>query len=328
MIPEQHGIIVVAPVFDDVEASSRLFRELNATFGAELFIIAVDDGSVRDPLPLSSLTNAGADGVIIRLRRNVGHQRAICVGLGVTAEHMHPHQRIVVMDSDGEDLPESIPVLLEALDPATTDVVVAQRNKRIETLQFNAFYAVYKLFFALLTGRRISFGNFMALSPQAVRRLVAMPELSIHVAGTVLASRLRIRMPLIDRGPRYAGQSKMNFLGLALHGFKALMVFAEDVLVRVGVVCCVIATLAFLGAVLAILLKTIGFATPGWFSIALGILVLIFLQTGTLALMSLLLTGVVRSGAVAQPSSYHDLVEEVLATRAETPAASPTPSRA
>ncbi len=305
----------------------RLFRELHAAFGASLFIVAVDDGSVREPLPLSSLTGAGANGAVIRLRRNVGHQSAICVGLGLVAEHMHPHQRVVVMDSDGEDLPQSIPVLLEALDPDTTDVVVAQRNKRFETPQFKAFYAIFKLFFALLTGRRIRFGNFMALSPQAVRRLVAMPELSIHVAGTVLASRLRIRMPLLDRGPRYAGQSKMNFLGLALHGFKALMVFAEDVLVRVGVVCCVIAVLAFMGAMLAILLKTIGFATLGWFSIALGILVLIFLQTGTLALMSLLLTGVVRSGAIATPLSYRDLVEDILPTPSQDALVSPPPAR-
>ena len=29
----------------------------------------------------------------------------------------------------------------------------------------------------------------------------------------------------------------MNFVGLALHGFKGLMVFAEDVLVRVGIAC-------------------------------------------------------------------------------------------
>ncbi len=328
MIPACHELLVVTPVFEDAEASSRLFRELRASFGDDLFIVAVDDGSVREVLDTPNLAEAGVEGVVLRLRRNVGHQRAICVGLGFVAEHMQPHQRVVVMDSDGEDLPASIPVLLGALDPTTTDVVVAQRKNRVETLHFKAFYAIYKRFFALMTGRRISFGNFMALSPKAVRRLVAMPELSIHVAGTVLASRLRIRMLLLDRGPRYAGKSKMNFLGLALHGFKALMVFAEDVLVRVGIACCVIAVLSFLSAALAILLKTIGFATPGWFSIALGILVLIFLQTGTLALMSLLLTGVVRSGAIARPLSYRDLVEEVHATQSREPAVSPAPSHA
>jgi len=51
--------------------------------------------------------------------------------------------------------------------------------------------------------------------------------------------------------------------------------------------------------IIAIVLKAIGFATPGWFSVALGIMLLVFMQTGTLTLMTLMLTGVVRSGSVA-----------------------------
>ena len=43
-------------------------------------------------------------------------------------------------------------------------------------------------------------------------------------AAAVLASKLRVETCSLDRGPRYAGQSKMNFVGLALHGFKGLMV--------------------------------------------------------------------------------------------------------
>ena len=66
----------------------------------------------------------------------------------------------------------------------------------------------------------------------------------------------------------------MNFVGLALHGFKALMVFAEDVLVRVGIACALIAGLSVVGVLAAVLLKVMGFSTPGWFSVALGILVL------------------------------------------------------
>jgi hypothetical protein len=321
MILASHSVIVVTPVYEDVQASARLFRELNSQFGDSLFVVAVDDGSVAQPLPLSNLTDAGVEGVILQLRRNVGHQRAICIGLAYVAEHMHPDQRVVVMDSDGEDVPATIPPLLDALHPETVDVVVAQRKSRVESLRFKAFYAVYKSFFKVMTGRPISFGNFMALKARAVKRLVVMQELSIHVAGAVLASKLRLRLLQLDRGPRFAGQSKMNFVGLALHGFKALMVFAEDVLVRVGLACAGIAALSFLAASLAVGLKLIGLSTPGWFSIALGILVLIFLQTGALALMTLMLTGVVRSGAIASPQSYSDFVDQVLATPPQAPSA-------
>jgi hypothetical protein len=218
------------------------------------------------------------------------------------------------MDSDGEDVPATIPQLLAALQDDACDVVVAQRKSRVETLRFKAFYAIYKQLFSLMTGRAISFGNFMALKPEAVKRLVAMQELSIHVAAAVLASKLRAGICALDRGSRYAGQSKMNFVGLALHGFKALMVFAEDVLVRVGIVSVLIAALSVAGAFTAIVLKLLGFSTPGWFSVALGILVLMFMQTGALALMTLMLTGVVRGGTVTSAIAYHDFIDQVIET--------------
>lgn len=309
-----HKLIIVTPVYEDVEASSRLFMELAAQFKQDVFVVAVDDGSVKQPLEVSSLERAGVDGAILKLRRNVGHQRAISIGLGFVSEHVQPNQTVVVMDSDGEDLPSTIPALLASLASDEVDVVVAQRKSRVETLRFKLFYAVYKRFFKLMTGRAISFGNFMAIKTKAVKRLVVMQELPIHVAGAVLASKLRTGVCSIDRGPRYAGQSKMNFVGLVLHGFKGLMVFAEDVLVRVGIACALIAGMSVAGILAAVFLKLIGFSTPGWFSVALGILLLMLLQTGALALMTLMLTGVVRGGTVTTPVAYHDFVERIIKT--------------
>jgi hypothetical protein len=301
-----------------LEASGRLFKELVQEFGQKVFVVAVDDGSVKQPLEIGSLDEAAVQGVVLKLRRNVGHQRAIAIGLGYASEHIHSGQCIVVMDSDGEDLPSTIHALLKNLESDQVDVVVAQRKSRVETWRFKAFYQIYKRFFSLMTGRAISFGNFMAMKTHAVQRLITMQELSIHVAGAVLASKLRASICSLDRGPRYAGQSKMNFVGLVLHGFKGLMVFAEDVLVRVGIACAVIAALAVLGTAVAVILKLLGYSTPGWFSIALGILVLVFLQTGALALMTLLLTGVVRGGTVTTAIAYHDFVEQISETSVQS----------
>jgi glycosyltransferase involved in cell wall biosynthesis len=293
------SLVVVTPVYEDSEASGRLFRELRAELGADVRIVAVDDGSVRSPVEPGSISAAGLDGVVVRLKRNVGHQRAIAIGLNYAAEHCGDAQCFVVMDSDGEDMPASIRELAAALGDSGGGVVVAKRRNRVESLGFRLFYLSYKWLFKLATGRAISFGNFMALTPEALARLVAMQELWIHVAACVLASKLRVELRPLDRGPRYAGNSHMNFVGLALHGFRALMVFAEDVLVRVGIACAIVAGLTVVGMSAAVVLKVIGFATPGWFSVALGIMLLIFLQTGTLVLVTLMLTGVVRSGSIA-----------------------------
>lgn len=180
----------------------------------------------------------------------------------------------------------------------------------METLRFKIFYVVYKWIFNLLTGHSINFGNFMIFKLNAVKRLVAMNELWVHLAGCVLVSRLRIGICDINRGSRYAGKSKMNFIDLALHGFRALMVFSENVLVRVGVFCAMVAFLSIVGVVLAMGLKMFGYATPGWFSMVLGILLLVFLQTGALTLMTLMLTGVVKSGSITVANS-NDFVDSL-----------------
>lgn len=304
-------IFVVTPVYEDREASFQLFKDLSKEFSSRVRLIAVDDGSVRRPLRSKEFVEGGIQGVIVRLRRNVGHQMAIAIGLGYVSQVLGNAQTTVVMDADGEDRPGTIKTLLKSLESDDVDVVVAQRRSRIETHRFKVFYLVYKIFFKLMTGRTINFGNFMALKTRAVHRMVAMQELSIHIAGAVLASKLRVYECPLDRGERYAGESRMNFVSLALHGFKGFMVFAEDVLVRVGTACAIVATLSVLGALAAVFLKIIGFSTPGWFSIALGILVLMFLQTGALTLMTLMLTGVVRSGNINTDVTYEDFIEDL-----------------
>lgn len=304
-------LVIVTPIFEDTDASNKLFKELSATFDGNVFIVAVDDGSVKEPVDIANIESANLDGVVIKLKRNVGHQRAISVGLWYVAEHMADNQKVVVMDSDGEDTPDSIKELIKPLESDSIDVVVSQRKSRVETLKFKMFYVIYKWVFNILAGRKISFGNFMALNAKAVKRLASMQELGTHVAATVLSSRLRINAMSLHRGARYAGRSKMNFVGLVLHGFKGLMIFAEDVLVRVGIASAFIAGSALFGAVLAIVLKLFGFATPGWFSVALGILVVVFLQTGTMTLMMLMLTGVVKGGSM-KPLDYKIFIDEVI----------------
>jgi glycosyltransferase involved in cell wall biosynthesis len=311
MKKNKHSLVVVTPVYEEVEAASRLFKELAAALGKHVYVVAVEDGSVRQPADPKIIVEAGLNGVLIKLKRNVGHQRAIAIGLNYVSDQLADAERVVVMDSDGEDVPMSIKELLKPLASEDIDVVVAQRRYRFETIFFKTFYLIYRIVFHLLTGQKINFGNFMVLKPHALKRLVAMQELWIHLAGSVLTSKLRITYCPLDRGPRYAGQSKMNFVGLALHGFKGLMVFAENVLVRVGTSCSFVATLSVVGIVTVIVFKVLGFTTPGWFSVVSGILFLVFLQMGALALMTLLLTGVLRSGGVAN-IDYKDFIDTIL----------------
>lgn len=310
-------LVVVIPIYEDSEASNQLIQELFSIFNYGVYVVLVDDGSIRQPVDIDNILKIGMQGVVIKLKRNVGHQRAISIGLNYVADQLRNTEKIVIMDSDGEDKPISIKELIKPLDLREVDIVVAKRKSRVETLRFKIFYVVYRLIFKVFTGREINFGNFMALKNTAVKRLVTMHELWIHVAACVLISKLRVSECALDRGARYAGKSKMNFVGLALHGFRGLMVFAEDVLVRVGIACAFVAALSILAGGVAVALKLFGFATPGWFSVALGILVLMFLQTGALTLMTLMLSGVSRNGTISA-LDYKEFIDTVQYANSES----------
>src|SRR5262249_1540529 len=92
--------------------------------------------------------------------------------------------------------------------------------------------------------------------------------------------------------------------------------FAEDVLVRVGVACAVASTACIVLGLTVITLKLAGLATPGWFSISLGVLVMLLLQMGALSLMMLLLSGVANVAATAPPDHlrFIDRIEFVRST--------------
>ena len=224
---------------------------------------------------------------VLRLRRNVGHQKAITIGLSYLQDKILDSSKVVIMDSDGEDRPETIDDVIKKLDNDLFDVVVSARGKRVESLKFRLFYQIYRWIFKFLTGYSICFGNYMAMKSDAMKRLLTYSELSTHIAGTVILSKCRIHFVPIDRGPRYAGQSKMNFSGLVLHGLRALMIFSDYVLVRIGLAS--IISIGFIGIVIIaiVALKSIGMATPGWFSILLGILIILSIQLAAFVLMFL-----------------------------------------
>lgn len=283
----QTPFVIVTPVYEDTESFYQLAKKIEVIFKDQVTLVAVEDGSLNHVIDLKKCP-ATLRLVILRLKRNVGHQKAIAIGLAYLEDKIVDTTRVVLMDSDGEDCPETINELINLLDHAQVDIAVSVRKSRVETLQFKFFYQIYRFIFKLLTGYNIRFGNFMALKYSAVKRLLNYTELQTHVAGTVILSKCRIQSVLINRGPRYAGHSKMNFSGLVLHGLRALMIFADFVLVRLGLSALIFISIITSVIFVTIFLKSIGMATPGWFSISLGMLVLLLIQIVAFVLMFLM----------------------------------------
>ncbi len=285
----QTPLVIVTPVYEDTESFYQLAQKIESIYQDRLTLVAIEDGSLDKTIDLKHCPTK-MHVHILRLKRNVGHQKAITVGLNYLEGKILDTTKVVVMDSDGEDRPESINELIKPLESEKIDIVVSLRKSRVESFKFKLFYEIYRLIFKLLTGHNIRFGNFMAIKFSALKRLLTYTELSTHLAGTVILSKSRLHSIPIDRGHRYAGKSKMNFSGLVLHGLKALMIFSDFVLVRLG-----LASLIFTGVIAVIMITTIflksfGMATPGWLSLILGILGLLLIQIAAFVLMFLMIS--------------------------------------
>ncbi len=233
-------LTILLPVCNDWLAAKTLLGQLDATLAnANLIgrVLLVDDGSIDGPtLDFATQQWQAFEQVrILELRRNVGHQRAIVLGLA------YLHQRdefdaVVVMDADGEDLPDDVPRLVEQFEATGRRAIVfAERRRRTESLTFRVFYWLYRQLHLVLTGLRVRVGNFCIMPATAVASLVAVPETWNHVAAAVFKSRLPYETMPTSRGYRLAGRSSMNFVALVVHGLSALSVFGEIVGVRLMV---------------------------------------------------------------------------------------------
>ena len=143
-------IIIVIPIYEDNQSAEKLLTELKTLYKEEIFIVAVDDGSIREPFNIDILNIIGINGVVLKLVKNVGHQQAIAIGLQYVSDKIEWAKRIVVMDSDGEDDPNTISSLLSVIDSTDTDIAVGKRKNRSEGMQFQVFYSIYKAIFRRL----------------------------------------------------------------------------------------------------------------------------------------------------------------------------------
>jgi polyisoprenyl-phosphate glycosyltransferase len=286
-------VAIVTPVFNDWPSFRRLVSEIGAIPAAQttFHVVAVDDGSIEefdiDDLPEQ---NGGIAAIeILHLAVNLGHQRAIAVGLSDVSDR-EDLDYIVVMDSDGEDRPTDIPSLLRGAASHPGSIALASRARRSEGTQFQIGYRLYKTLCRLLIGQVIDFGNFCVLPVKAARRLVYMPELWNCIPAAILRSRLPCTSLACDRASRYVGSSKMNMSALVAHGLSAISVYADIAFSRLLVGTSAAGLLALVGAAVAVFLKfAANLATPGWMTSAVGVMLILLTQMALLTLNSALI---------------------------------------
>lgn len=277
-------VVVLMPVFNDWTSCADVLTQLDAVLheeGIAVRVTIVDDGST-EPAP-REFGQGDFDAIaaveLVRLRRNVGHQRAICIGLSYI-ESEQDCRAVIVMDADGEDDPRDLPRLLDCFrEQGESRVVFAERSKRSENALFRVFYYVYLLLHRMLVGFGVRVGNYSVIPRARLRSLVVTPELWSHYAAAVFASRQPYCTVPTRRAKRIDGSSTMNFAALVNHGLTAISVFSPVVGARLILGASALAAISIVAMLTAVSLRMFTtLAIPGWTTYTVGILFIILLQ--------------------------------------------------
>jgi glycosyltransferase involved in cell wall biosynthesis len=291
MTSRKNSISIITPCYNEGRSIILFLQSLENVLKTlteyQFNILVVDDCSNDNTPSLLRNFEFGSPNCKLHILRNLyntGHQNSIFQGLLYTRKLSQEY--VIIMDSDGEDNPMAIPLLLEKKE---FDIVEVKRKKRSEGLLFRLMYLIYKMIFRVITGKVMNYGNYCMLNDSLVEKIRFTSF--IHLPAYLLKQRGKRSFIAYDRSARLEGESKMGYKELFLHAFKSFVEFGNDLLLWF---------LRLFGMVFLLLIGILSnlfyqkfiahTAIPGWFStLFIGLLNIALLCIGFFVLGILLI---------------------------------------
>ena len=282
-----NSLSVVVPIYNDQEVIDELLHRLTAVLHeivSDYEIILIDDGSQDGSWRLMNEARAQYKHLrIARLSRNFGQQNAIAAGLSLTTKEL-----IVLMDSDLQDRPEDIPVLIDALladDEAT--MAIAQWEERKDSRMKISVSRLFQRVSNRITDihQMPRLGIFRVMKKSVVDELRRFPERTATAVSLLyFIGHKYVAVPL-KRDARFAGKSGYNLrkmLALTFARIFSFSMFPIRMVTYLGALLCVGSMIA---ALVLIIYKMMGNVLTGWTSMMVLILFLFGLNFAFLGIL-------------------------------------------
>ena len=227
-------IKILIPIYNDWKSVLKLIENIdlileNSDHDISIFII--NDASTESFQSSKIIYKNLSSIQILNMKKNMGHARCIATGLKYIFENSE-FDFVIPMDGDGEDRPEEIKNFIDMTKNNLNKTIVGNRVKRSEGLFFKTSYLIHKIITFIFTGKIIKFGNFTCLPKKTVSRLINDKSSWSSFSGSLTKLEKNLISSPSERGLRYFGPSKMNFLNLLIHSFSIIAVFKTTVILR------------------------------------------------------------------------------------------------
>lgn len=217
---------IIIPIFNDWVSLSKLLLEINnkLKIKKKIEILIIDDCStmkhfIKNLNKLRKIYSIK----ILRLRENLGSQKAIYFGLKFLQKEKN-NFFVTIMDGDGEDNPSHIKNMLKIAETHNNRVVVSSRKDRRENFLIKYLYKIHLFLTLILTFKWINFGNFSTFHSSNIKKILSNKAVS-HAYSAGVLKNSRIIKTYSIRSKRYYENSKVSFLFLIRHSFKIIGVF-------------------------------------------------------------------------------------------------------
>lgn len=283
----KQSLSVVIPIYNDEEVIAELLRRLTAVLTQivkDYEIILVDDGSRdRSWSVMQSERQQREHLRTARLSRNFGQQNAIAAGLSLTTKDL-----IVLMDSDLQDRPEDIPVLIDALlaDPQAT-MAIAQweqrKDSRLKIAVSRLFQRVSNSITDIHTMPRL--GIFRVMKKSVVEELRRFPEKTATAVSLLYYIGSHYVAVPLKRDARFAGTSGYNLRKMLQLTFARIFSFSMFPIRMVTYMGALLCFGSMIAALVLIIYKIMGNVLAGWTSMMVLMLFLFGLNFAFLGIL-------------------------------------------
>ena len=220
--------------------------------------------------------------VAVKLARNFGQQNSIAAGLNVAKGEI-----IVLMDSDLQDRPEDIPVLIDTLLKSGTQMAIAQWQTRQDTWAKRTVSNIFNRVSNTITAIHIEphLGVFRAIRRSVVDELKKFPEKTSTTLSLLYYIGANYAIVPLKRDARFAGKSGYNvrkMFGLTFARIFSFSMFPIRIVTYLGMFMSII---SFLVGIALIFYKLFGNVVTGWTSTIVLILFLFGLNFAFLGVL-------------------------------------------
>jgi len=225
-------LTILLPLYNDWKSLYQLLYKINNQFKNKLYkikIIVVNDNSSEKYIIRKKNYKNINNIKIINLKKNVGNQKAIYVGLNHILNKNKQNGIIIVMDADGEDDQSKLKLLIKKVEKESDFIIFVKRSKRLETFLLRILNQFRLLVTLILTGNYMNFGNYSAFESKHLKKLLSNKNLSIAYCSGVLKNFKNVDFIYAKKKKRYFGVSKANFSFLIKHSLNLISLFYKRI---------------------------------------------------------------------------------------------------